>query len=604
MPMVNDQIKFYLSGGPTNTSPYNSIGGEMSEDMQVRPDEFNNIFGDLGPIELRDGVTQYRLIYVKNENVNTKFLVPRAFYAIQDPYTTVQWTERGNNKKCEKLATERTAPSIDEMGKFSTPFEDATDDFFTTKAVIPDLAPRSFRGLWIKRTLPPGNTVFPTEKMTFRIEVKGGGGALPPSSPTPPPEQPEPPPSGGCIPDGWTWPNEKVLTTGSNAVAYGWPAGGAACGHSFYKSPNTIEVAVRSQGNEDEGWKVTHIKPDDAEWGFGDFVSKDNAEAYKQYLLKCEKPRCDGNGSGGETGSDGITILNMIDTKSIAWNIAGKDLTKDQKYWERDDDGLKKKTQGSLTYWEFAARDGGFASGGSNRTARPEFRYTNKTRSGVSGAKSRGFIGVEDEPRDIEFTAVARVHGIGDDDENYSIKCRGDDHSDANEKTLTMSFGYPYKKRKRDLYDVELSHPSTDYFDVNIRWSDFPLPDEDWIGIKCIIYNIKNNDGIHAELWADPDPILSNGKFRNNWKKVWDYEESKSKTVTWAGPVIQFRVDQAERLDIAAFGFVSILAPKGTAVQTINFPLRTDADPGTFRTDVDGDIIYPPDEDFEELPPE
>jgi hypothetical protein len=600
MPILEDQIKWYLSGGDQNIDVFQSIGGTISSLAQIKQDEFNNLWGDLGSLDLKDGITQYRVVYVKNESINSSYIDPRLLFILQDAYVSVQWNLQGVNKIPPKLATELTAPATTYVGAAADAWKGVTEDYLTTKMIAPTLPPRSFIALFLKRTIPGGNTVDSSLKQTMKLEVIGGGG---PVSAPPPPPDPEPPPGGGgggggggdgdCIPTGWYWPDPVKQ-------------GELPCGHADYLSPNFVNIDPDPVTPNQ--WIINcYTAPDWKFANFGPFKIKDNANAYKTYLQRCEEPECGtGGGGGGGTGNldvDGTIILNEIDTKGHSFHIKNVNLAGNVKNFERDDDGLSKKTEGGLTYWRFEARDGGFASGGSNRTARPEFNTGASTQSGVGKARDRGYIGLEDDPRDLEFTCITRVDGIGDNSENWSIKCRGNGHSDANEKTLTMSFGYPYSKRKDGMFDKEISHPSTDYFKVNVRWSSYPLPGEmKWIGLKCVIYNINNNKAIHCDLYVDDNPLImgSDGKptgaFRNQYKLVWDYEESKNDTPTWAGPAIQFRVDQVEILDIASFNLRAIKAPKGTATASPDLPLRDDIDTGFDHRVTDGDILYPSDD--------
>jgi hypothetical protein len=387
------------------------------------------------------------------------------------------------------------------------------------------------------------------------------------------PAPPDIPEQEGCVPEGWLWPTAPI----------------PACGHEAYITPNTITVNQTGDDYElnvkNPSGRITFTYPG--------FESLDNAEAYKTYLQTCRKPRCDGGGGGSGTLVNGIKILNAIDPRAKAFTIADKDLTGDVPNFERDDDGVAKRTEGALIYWRFESRSASFASGGLNKTNRPEWNTGSNTQDGLSQARDRGMIGAADDPRDMEVTYIVRVHEIGDSNANWSLKCRGSRHAEGVEKTLTMSFGYPYSKRKSSLYDVEISHPSTTYRNVNIRKSDYMLPGENkWIGIKNVIYNINNNKGIHCDCYVDEDPIVSGtANFRNNWEKVWDYEEARNDTPTWAGPAIQLRADQVEQQDVAAFEVVGIIAPKAIAAMTNILPLNTDESHSEEFTIADGDII-------------
>jgi F5/8 type C domain len=116
MPITEDQVKFYLSGGSTNSDVFASIGGPISTITQIRQDEFNNLWGDIGALDLKIGSVQYRAVYMKNESNNTVFENPRAYFAIKDAYVSIQFTKLGVNKRMALLPNERTAPPNAEVG--------------------------------------------------------------------------------------------------------------------------------------------------------------------------------------------------------------------------------------------------------------------------------------------------------------------------------------------------------------------------------------------------------------------------------------------------------------------------------------------------------
>ncbi|MEP0826876.1 MAG: carbohydrate-binding protein [Nitrososphaera sp.] len=85
-----------------------------------------------------------------------------------------------------------------------------------------------------------------------------------------------------------------------------------------------------------------------------------------------------------------------------------------------------------------------------------------------------------------------------------------------------------------------------------------------WVGIKSVIYNVEKSDGstaVKQELWIDND---GNGR---GWKKVNEYlddggwkADSDNKCggdddqiVTWGGPIVTFRWDDADDVDFKWF---------------------------------------------------
>jgi hypothetical protein len=75
--MLKKNIPFLLSGGSTNTKPNKSLGGPMSTqriDMKI-----NNLFSDVTRAHSFSGYTDYRCLYVMNDNLDDK-LKDLSFY--------------------------------------------------------------------------------------------------------------------------------------------------------------------------------------------------------------------------------------------------------------------------------------------------------------------------------------------------------------------------------------------------------------------------------------------------------------------------------------------------------------------------------------------
>lgn len=261
-------------------------------------------------------------------------------------------------------------------------------------------------------------------------------------------------------------------------------------------------------------------------------------------------------------------LINLPNTSGSTWT--------NSTYFKHDceNNQATKQTSGSLVYWNMVGREGSFQSGGSNWTCRPTWVSDSRsTPAGLSGAKSRGYLATPDDPKNIEFTAICRVHNIKDNDEEATFKWCGDTHSDTNEKTLQGASLFPYRNNETELFHVEITHPSDRRADVSFisPYSSSNMPkinDNTWRGIKTVKWNINNNQGIHVEWWFDENP-LSGGAipnaFNNNWKKFAVYEESnKSDTPTWGGPHNTLRFDMLDNVDLAAFSIHEIIPPTTT----------------------------------------
>lgn len=67
MAVTAADMKFYLSGGSSNSDPAASLGGEIST-SEITSDVLNNLFDNVTPAQLADGSIDYRCFYIKNTN--------------------------------------------------------------------------------------------------------------------------------------------------------------------------------------------------------------------------------------------------------------------------------------------------------------------------------------------------------------------------------------------------------------------------------------------------------------------------------------------------------------------------------------------------------
>ena len=295
-------------------------------------------------------------------------------------------------------------------------------------------------------------------------------------------------------------------------------------------------------------------------------------------------PQEPGPGPDPLVDTDGIKILMKQNTAQgkfhrnmVGLPNLGASTWTSSTYFKHDCQGnsASKNTSGSLTYWTMQAREGSFASTGqTNYTCRPTWVSDSRsTPAGLSGAISRGYLATANDPRNIEFSAVIRVKQIEDNGEEATFKWCGDTHADTSEKTLQGACKFPYAGNDSELFAFEKTHPSDRRANVTFvspfSASNMPKVSQNtWRGIKCIVYNINNNQGRHMEWWMDSDPINPSGGFNNNWKKIAIYEEQRSDTPTWGGPHNTLRTDMAHEVDIAAFNIHEIVPPGTTANNT------------------------------------
>ncbi len=67
MSVVSADLKWYYSGGNTNTNPDASLGGEIST-HEITSNLVENLFDNVDAAEATSGMTDYRCAYIKNTN--------------------------------------------------------------------------------------------------------------------------------------------------------------------------------------------------------------------------------------------------------------------------------------------------------------------------------------------------------------------------------------------------------------------------------------------------------------------------------------------------------------------------------------------------------
>lgn len=288
----------------------------------------------------------------------------------------------------------------------------------------------------------------------------------------------------------------------------------------------------------------------------------------------------------GYIDTDGVMIIYAVDDSPGKFhynipklNILG-DVWSSSQFFEHDcDDNMARKiTENNFIYWRMNAKLGTIESTGeTSYTIRPTWISDKQTTPpGLSLAKSRGYLATVHDPKNIEMTAIIRIGSIKNKEQEVTMKWRGSTHSDEEEKTLQGGSMFPYNiGPKAQLFTFENTHPYERLANVTFvspyTINNYPrLKSGNWRGIKTVIYNINNNQGIHVEWWIDENPLEISegqltGRFNNNWQKVAIYEEQRSDTPVWGGPQNMLQVHMANMLEMAAFSLHEIVPPSTTS---------------------------------------
>ncbi|WP_020408936.1 hypothetical protein [Hahella ganghwensis] len=144
MPVLQAEIKYYLSGGAANSDPAASLGGAKSS-VEVDP---NTLFDDVSSSEASAGDVEYRCIYVENTN-GTDSLVSAAAWISSNTASADTTLDIGLGTSAidgteQTVGDEDTAPA---GVTFSAPADKASG------LSIGDLAAGEHKAIWLRRTV-------------------------------------------------------------------------------------------------------------------------------------------------------------------------------------------------------------------------------------------------------------------------------------------------------------------------------------------------------------------------------------------------------------------------------------------------------------------
>lgn len=163
MPISNANLKWYLSGGGSNTNPDASFGGARSS-TQAGSSLFDTVTGD----ESAAGAVEYRLIYFRNEDADSDGLIsPVAWVLSNTPSTdttiAIGIAVAGKNASETAPANAYTAPS---GVSFSSPASKGAG------LALPSgpYSQNDYVGVWLRRTVTAGAASAASDPATVRVE--------------------------------------------------------------------------------------------------------------------------------------------------------------------------------------------------------------------------------------------------------------------------------------------------------------------------------------------------------------------------------------------------------------------------------------------------
>lgn len=175
MAVETADLKWYMSGGSSNTTPDNSIGGgpstEATGEITATP---MRVFDKVTGPQSDDGHTDYRLVYVKNDHATLTLEDAKLYIEANTPdagshiEVGLAATAKGNAAAQTEptIANETTAPA---GVTFTQPTETGTGSAIPLD--IDNLAAQNYKGIWIKRVIDSSNRAVDNE--TAQLAVDG-----------------------------------------------------------------------------------------------------------------------------------------------------------------------------------------------------------------------------------------------------------------------------------------------------------------------------------------------------------------------------------------------------------------------------------------------
>jgi hypothetical protein len=165
MAIVATDIKFYHSGGASNSDPNASLGGVVSS-VEITDNTLHNLFDKVSGDESSAGDTEYRAFFVKNNH---------GTLTLENAYAWVLTnTPGGDSVEIGKEAS--SGSSKQTIGNESTAPSSPTITFAAcaTKGAglsLGNLAPGVVYMIWVKRIVPASCAVY--DNNYFEIKVEG-----------------------------------------------------------------------------------------------------------------------------------------------------------------------------------------------------------------------------------------------------------------------------------------------------------------------------------------------------------------------------------------------------------------------------------------------
>jgi hypothetical protein len=166
MPITGTNIKWYYSGGASNSDPTASIGGVISS-VEVST-SIHGLFDVVTGTEATGGDINYRCVFVKNTDADADGLLSPKIFIVSDSSSAdtsiaIGLDPAGKDASAATPANESTAPA---GVSFSAPMS------YAAGLALPSspYAQNAYHAVWIRRTVNAGAAIAASDATTIRCQ--------------------------------------------------------------------------------------------------------------------------------------------------------------------------------------------------------------------------------------------------------------------------------------------------------------------------------------------------------------------------------------------------------------------------------------------------
>ncbi len=164
MPIASSDIKYYLSGGSSNSDPNAALGGAISS-TQITDATVANLFDNVSSAETTAGDTEYRCLYVKNTHATLTLQSAKVYINTNTPSSDTS-AEIGLGSSAvngteQTVANESTAPT-------SVTFSTAAGS--GNALSIGNIPAGQHKAIWVKRIVNAGAAAYNADSVIIRVE--------------------------------------------------------------------------------------------------------------------------------------------------------------------------------------------------------------------------------------------------------------------------------------------------------------------------------------------------------------------------------------------------------------------------------------------------